>query len=398
MCNTALRIFVFVAAFSVASADCPVRTVSSQNAQNCLSMFGLLNSTVHSQAEQCSIFQEALYCTKRALETAGLVCSLSDIDQSISSIYTGIVGPNINFTTCNLTKETSSLCASAERLGMYSLLSCQPYVEQMGSAPSIAAACFYGDYLIQCASQMTGSLGSACSDDEIRTALASKTALDFYSRHSPGKDLTQCFETVTDNVDKLCRPTNYVEIWYHVAGCIGNTANFKFIGNLSQVQYDMQCSYVQEILACMVLQVRKAGSHCTMAQMMTIILTINQMTPVQLPGIDRLANCPENDTYVTTSLCTNDFRYTSVMLLAVGFAFESAAKDNNPDHVCQTLANYATEVTKYLYVQCTSTQLFTALTSTFATLLLSTRYPTLSLNHCLQKDSNSPQSRLIHMA
>ncbi|XP_060599589.1 uncharacterized protein LOC132753165 [Ruditapes philippinarum] len=365
-------------------ATCPVQTVTSVAAQTCVTGIGFLNSTINSQDEICSIYKETLYCIQKKIHDQGLDCDLPDIGASMAIIYKTI-GPELfNYDSCTLTPEVGNICSSEDRLVTYTLIACTPYLSQMALYGDSLAACAYKAALVQCAEQSLGYIGIQCSKFQVEEAFRSHTTATFLSKHAFGVDLGSCFKTVGtqgSSSDKNC--VDYVTIFSYssVTTCMASLPRTNFTDNMSQQDKNMQCSFVQEVLACMVKQLAVIGSQCTMKQMQSAVNTYIHLSQMGA-GLLHISECQVNESYVSTSMCDDDFRLVSFFATSGGTAFNSLDGYNNKDLVCNTLVSYIGVLTNGFNVTCSSSKIFAAFISPFGTSFFNGHYPHLDFNHC----------------
>ncbi|XP_045182223.2 uncharacterized protein LOC123540953 [Mercenaria mercenaria] len=366
---------------NTAHAECPIHTVSSQGAQVCLTGIGMLNNTIYSHDEICRMYRETLYCVQKQLHVVGLDCNLPDIGASFTNVFS-ILGPsNYDFSSCKLTPEIGSICTNDERLSQYTLVACGPYLSQMKLYGDPIGACAYSTPLVQCAEQSLGYLSVHCSKFQIEETFRSQSARSFLNRHAKGLDLSLCFKTSGTTDDKNC--VDYVAIFSYdnVLGCMKSIGNVNLTDNMDPQDKKMQCSFVQEVLACMVQQLQSMGSHCSMAQMKSALNTYTHLSGMQ-STLARITECPNNDSYVSTSMCNDDFRLVSFIATSGNVVLKSLEQYNSKDLVCAIFKAQSDVLMNNFNASCSSSKILSSLTSSFGASFLNGHYPKLDISHC----------------
>lgn len=363
-------------------ADCLPPT----DTQTCITgIRGFVEEGNFSQEDLCSIYRETLYCVQKKMLDQGLHCSLADIGLSMASNYTALSPARFNYGSCTLIPEVGNICLNNKRLATFTLILCEPYLSLMQTVGDATAACAYSASLVQCAQRRLGLISAQCSTVQIEEAFRSQATTTFLSKHATGVNLDVCFKTIgvsTTNTYTIC--TDHYSIFTEETPiCLLHImqVNLSLANNMTRQERNMGCSSVREGLACKERKLAHAGIHCSMEE---IKLAMNYFLHVQ--GEPLVQECPVNESYVSTSMCEDDFRLVSFYTMKRRIVLEEIdenKQNNSKDYICRVLACLFYMDTEYFDVTCPTSKIYAAFVSPFGRSFVSAHYPNLDFDHCV---------------
>ncbi|KAL3892426.1 hypothetical protein ACJMK2_004634 [Sinanodonta woodiana] len=351
------------------------------SAQMCSSALGLLNGTIYSQADVCSMFDETLNCVQKSLKAEGGTCNLRELETAYKHTAR-LAGLPPLIQSCQASQLNGSFCDSTQRLGELIFVACNPYFSQMSMFPSIT--CSYVEFLKTCVKTATQLLNESCSESQIDHALASSVLDSRVRALYPSVQFNECFHH-DGPTNSRCGIT--VAMPLEATRCISFLANVNF--SLPEVTQARSCSLFSEVLSCMRRVYLNEGSTCTLDVLRSTVISFGELSQADWLPVEKFKLCTVYESFSNTSLCRSNSRLLDI-LFYVGKSLLESLNLLPVSFQCQVLemvTNTTLIQINTLSENCVKVDLIRAMTSTVAKEKFQI-YPNIHINECVHSHTD----------
>ncbi|KAK3579888.1 hypothetical protein CHS0354_025750 [Potamilus streckersoni] len=228
--------------------------------QMCSRALGMLNGTIYSQADVCSIFDETLNCVQKSVE--GGTCSHLELETMYKHTAT-LAGLTPLIQRCHVSRLNDSFCESTQRLGELIFVACNPYFYQMSMFPSIKCSMF--SEVLSCMQRVYSNEGSTCTLDVLSSTVISFGELS-QADWLPVENFRLCKVYESFSNTSLCRSdSRLLDILFYVGK--------QYLESLNQIPVSFQCQGLELVTNTTLLQINILKENCVKADLIRAMMS-----------------------------------------------------------------------------------------------------------------------------